>query len=76
VLSSLQCNAASGVWDVKFRGRTSGIASLKMMRVRRLSMLKIQDEGEGLIEDTFEAAPYRARVEVTGRQLIRLGLSF
>jgi hypothetical protein len=39
-------------------------------------MLKIQDEGEGLIEDTFEAAPYRARVEVTGRQLIRLGLSF
>jgi len=39
-------------------------------------MLKIRDEGGGLIEDTFEAAPYRARVKVTGRQLIRLSLSF
>jgi hypothetical protein len=32
--------------------------------------------GRGLIEDKFEAAPYRARVKVTGRQLIRLSLSF
>jgi hypothetical protein len=32
-------------------------------------MLNIQDEGGGLIEDTFEAALYRARVKVTGRQL-------
>jgi hypothetical protein len=41
-------------------------------------MLKIEDEGGGLIENTFEAAPYRARVKVTVRQLrlIRLSLSF